>query len=66
MFASMQGSEDIVRMLLDKEAEINTTNQDGDTALIIAKRKKNKAILKLLKDKIKGKGIKLLLREIEV
>ena len=62
----MQGSEDIVRMLLDKEAEINTTNQDGDTALIIAKRKKNKAILKLLKDKIKGKGIKLLLREIEV
>ncbi len=54
MLASLNGHEEIVKMLLAKDnIEINQTNKKGETALMWASRKGNLEIVKMLEAKVK-------------
>jgi ankyrin repeat protein len=51
MFACSNGKSDLVNYLLSKNADVNLKAKDGTTALSLAKKEKNDAIIKALKSK---------------
>lgn len=51
MFACMQGHEDIVKLLLDNNADIHVASAEGTTALLMACRKKSPRIVEWLLQK---------------
>ena len=52
MIAAGNGNTDAVRLLIEKGANINATDKDGDTALSFAKKAKanRNATIKVLRD----------------
>ena len=47
--AAKSGHEKVVKLLLDKGANVNMKNRDGQTALDVAQEKGHKEIVKILK-----------------
>ena len=50
-YAALQGHEAVVRLLLDRGADIATQDKDGWTALNVAARRGHKAVVRLLLDR---------------
>jgi ankyrin repeat protein len=48
MCASGQGYTEIVKLMIDSNADVNAKNNDGLTALMIAKEENNTEIIRLL------------------
>ncbi|KAJ1310194.1 hypothetical protein OPQ81_006938 [Rhizoctonia solani] len=54
--ATDRGHQDVVRLLLDKGADISLRDQDGDTSLEIARAANHQAILELLQERLRSTG----------
>ena len=50
-YACDQGQLEVVKLLLEKGADVNAKNEEGETPLDIAKKTSNKEIIKLFENK---------------
>jgi ankyrin repeat protein len=55
--AVKEGRDGMVKLLLEKKADVEATDREGRTSLMIAAQKKNKALVKLLAQNGAKKGM---------
>ncbi len=54
MYAASAGNKELVESLLANGADINDHDEQGNTALTVAKESKNKDLIKFVKEKMSG------------
>jgi ankyrin repeat protein len=56
MYAASKGNREIVKLLLENDADVNATDGQGNTVLSAAKESKNEEVIRIIEERLKAKN----------